>query len=266
MDRSEHHSTGREELRASFNRNLGIAFAISLLLHVAVILFYAFTGDVDLPSRVVLNDIPRPHMDTVWTEIRMDEPKHSSTQRPGGGSPDVQAPEGPSSKGHEQATPDHSRNLRDPSRSVVPKNPDNIHVVKTEPKPPKVAASTSDTSRSNVIGTRGQNPHGTGDHPSGGSGGPGVGIGSADGLGSRGWVVRPHATYPSGTNVTGVVTLRFTVLPNGDITNITPVKRADQALVNAAMAGMRRAKARPLPDDAPQVAQTAIIPFTFKLQ
>src|SRR5690606_19493802 len=111
--------------------------------------------------------------------------------------------------------------------------------------------------------TKGQNMKATGDKPAGGSGG--VGVGFASGFGSRGWVVPPRAKFPDGVNATGTVVLRFTVLPNGDITGVSAVKRTNEALVNAAIAGLRRAKARPLPADAPQVPQQATIPFIFEL-
>jgi TonB family protein len=84
-------------------------------------------------------------------------------------------------------------------------------------------------------------------------------------MGTRGWIVRPSAKYPEGSTATGNVVLRFSVMPNGDVTNITPIKRADAALVNAAVAGLRRARARALPDEAPQAPQTATITYTFRL-
>jgi TonB family protein len=255
---------GAVELKRVYNRNLLIALGISVALHGAIIGYYLFGGDDTEPStpKIVLDDLRRP--DTNWSiPVTLTKPQG------GGGSPDVDKPLGRASKGAPNATPDRTHDNVDKDRSVIIRNPDKIRPVDKEPAPVKVAGNTRDTSaRSNAIGTNGQNPNGVGNKPAGGSGGPGigVGVGAATGLGSRGWVVRPHASYPGGLNATGTVMLRFTVLPNGDITNITPVKRADQALVNAAIAGLRRAKARPLPDNVPQIAQIATIPFTFELK
>jgi TonB family protein len=103
---------------------------------------------------------------------------------------------------------------------------------------------------------------GTGSH---GIGGQGTGS-ITDGLGTRGWAVRARANYPEGSNATGAVTLRFTVLPNGEITNITPAKRADQALVSAAISGLKRARANPLPESVAQVPQQGWVTFTFTLK
>jgi TonB family protein len=255
---------GAVELKRVYNRNLLIALGISVVLHGAVIGYYLFGGDdtADPNPKIVLDDLRRP--DTNWSiPVTLTKPQG------GGGSPDVDKPLGRASKGAPNATPDRAHDNADKDRSVIIRNPDKIRPVDREPAPVKIVGNTRDTStRSNVTGTNGQNPNGVGDKPAGGSGGPGigVGVGAATGLGSRGWVVRPHASYPGGLNATGTVMLRFTVLPNGDITNITPIKRADQALVNAAIAGLRRAKARPLPDNVPQIAQVATIPFTFELK
>lgn len=55
-------------------------------------------------------------------------------------------------------------------------------------------------------------------------------------------------------------------MPNGDIVNISAVKRADPALVNSAIAALRRSRFRALPDDAPQVSVSGTIPVYFKLE
>ena len=256
---------GAVELKRVYNKNLLIALGISVALHGAVIGYYlAGTDKTVLPPKIALDDLPAPRSDTNWSvPVTLTKPQG------GGGSPDVDKPLGRASKGAPNATPDRTKDNVDKSRSVIINNPDKIRPVEKEPTPPKVAGNTRDTSaKSNVIGANGQNPNGVGDKPTGGKGGPGigVGVGAATGLGNRGWVVRPHASYPKGLNATGTVTLRFTVMPNGDIVNITPIKRADEALVKAAMDGLRRAKALPLPRDAPQITQVAAIPFTFELK
>ena len=257
---------GAADLKGAYNRNLAIAFLISVGLHLTILGFVLLTeSEDDNPGTIVLNPVPNPRSDTNWSlPISLAEPKKYD-EGAGGGSPDVDAPVGPAQKGRPGATPDRSHDRVDKTRSTIVKNPDKVRPVAKEPKPADVAGDTRDTSRkTNVVGTDGQNPNGTGTRPAGGSGG--VGIGFANGMAGRGWVVRPRASYPSGSNNTGTVVLRFTVMPNGDITNITPVKRADESLVKAAISGLRRAKARPLPDGVPQVPQQGTIPFTFELR
>lgn len=254
---------GAADLKRLYNKHLAVAFATSVILHALVALPFIDQSepDQDLPRRLRLPDLPR--VDTTWTEITVAPPV-KNTGHEGGGSPESNEPVGHASKGRPDVTPDRSHDRPDPNRNTIVKNPDRIHVVKNEPKPPHVAGNTRDTSKpSNTVGSSGQNTHGVGDRPAGGSGGVGVGFGV---IGSRGWLVKPRASYPSGSTATGTVTLRFTVLPNGDITNITPVKRADHDLVNAAVSGLRRAKARPLPDGVDQIAQTYVIPFKFGLE
>jgi TonB family protein len=258
---------GSVELKKSYNRNLLIGMGISLLLHGLVIGFYVISGQKEAPPRdLTLAMMPDPRKpDTAWYTIMGDpNPAKKKPGPDGGGEPDADAPIGRTQKGDKNAVPDHTRDHVDKTRSVDYKNPGNVKPALKDPKPPSLAGDTRDTSKNvGITGTRGQSPNGTADKPGRGSGG--VGVGFASGMGGRGWVVKPRASYPAGLNSEGVVQLRFTVLPNGMITNIVPVKRADAALVRAAISGLQRAKARPLPSDAPQVAQVATIPFSFEL-
>lgn len=262
----EYHPYGTSDLKQGFGRNLSFGLVVSLAIHGVLILLLMLGGEEGTGRSVVLLPpiTPPPH-DTVYTMIHLSAVDDPRPGHAGGGAPDVKAPPAPSSKGHPNAVPERSAARKDPNRTVVVKTPTNVRPVEREPKPVAGDPKPIDSSHT-VTGTRGQNTRGEGDHPSGGSGGPGVGIGSASGMGSRGWQVRPRATFPSGVSATGTVRLRFTVMPNGDVVNITPVRRADQALVNAAVAGLRRAKARPLPPGVPQEPQTAEIPFTFELR
>jgi hypothetical protein len=204
----------------------------------------------------------------------------------GGGSPDVVGPTGPSMQGDpteqmQQQPPEQTqqqqssaprnvntpttRNTRSPERVPTPRENqprDNPTTPNDEPTTPQ---DRSDRPASDNSG--GQDPQGTGDKPASGSGGPGestgVGVGISGGVGSRGWIRKPSASG-DGLNATGTVTLRFTVLPDGSITGIAPVTRPNATLVNRAIAGMSGARARALPDDVPQEAQTYTINFVFK--
>lgn len=259
---------GAAELKSFYGRNLTIGLLISLGVHLVFIGFYMLGDDHDQvrPPHVTLAELARPRTDTLVTIAIAAAPKDKRPGREGGGSPDVDLPPGRASKGHRDARPDKTHDRPDKDRKVVADMADKMKPVDKVPERPSVAGDTRDTSKqTGVVGTRGQHLRGTGDTDAGGSGG--VGIGFATGMGRRGWKVPPRASYPQGTNATGDVVLSFTVQPNGDITNVTAVKRSsNEALVNAAIAGLRRAKARPLDPDVDQVQQKATISFKFKLQ
>lgn len=203
----------------------------------------------------------------------------------GGGAPGVDAPEGPSMRGEPAATaaPSPSQSVKEPpvkapvSRSTSPEKIAVPRPEETKPSTPTSATGASDRTKpsesSGGSGTAGQDASGTGDKPASGAGGPGVGRGSGggvglgiNGMGSRGWIVRPSARYPSGTNASATIVLKFTVMPDGSVTGITPIKRGDPALLNAAMAGLRRARARALPEEGPQTPQSATITYTFRVE
>lgn len=261
-------SYGAAELKNYYQRHLTIGLVASLALHALVIGIYLLGDDPETPShpaQITLAQLERPRTDTLISITIAPAPPDKKVGHDGGGSPEVKLPPGKASKGHQQARPDKTHNTPDKTRSVNLDVANKMKPVLKEPKRQTVAGNTRDTSRSTgITGTQGQNMKGTGDKPAGGTGGVGVGV--ATGFGSRGWVVPPRAKFPDGISATGKVVLRFTVLPNGDITAVSAVKRTNDALVNAAIAGLRRAKARPLPADAPQVPQQATIPFTFELR
>ncbi len=260
---------GASELKSQYGRNLAIGLLISIAIHGLVITYHVITRDPEQAriAAVQLAPIERPRTDTLIsiTLALPPAPPDKKQGTLGGGSPEEKLPPGAASKGHQDARPDKTHDRPDKTRTVVADIANKMKPVPKAPERPRVAGDTRDTSKpTGVIGTKGQNMQGSGDKPAGGSGG--VGVGFATGFGGRGWVVQPKARYPDGTNATGQVVLRFTVLPNGDITGISAVKRTNESLVNAAIAGLRRAKARPLPPDAPQVPQQATIPFTFELR
>lgn len=259
---------GASELKSSYGRNLTIGLLVSLGVHMVFIGFYSLSDDHDeaLRTPITLAKLPRPRTDTLFTITLAPAPPDKAVGQQGGGSPDVDLPAGRASKGHRDARPDKTHDRPDKDRKVVADMADKMKPVAKTPERPSVGGDTRDTSRpTGVVGARGQNLNGTGDKPAGGSGG--VGVGFTTGFGSRGWKVPPRANYPGGANSVGKVVLSFTVQPNGDITNVTAVKRtSNEALVNAAIAGLRRAKARPLSPDAEQVQQKATISFNFELR
>lgn len=256
---------GATELKRLYNQHLARALVVSVVLHLVVILLFVVNAGDDTESGVPKQLTPLLPLDSTRAIPVMLSP---DTKEGGGGAPDVKGPVGPAQKGHPDAVPDRSHSQPDPKRSVDIKAPNKINPVDHATKPPHVAGDPNDTTKGprNVTGTRGQNPNGTGTNPAAGSGGTGIGYGNGGGIGGRGWIVAPRSIIrPPDGATTGSVTLRYSVMPNGDITGVTPVKRGDPSLVAAATAALRRCKRRPLSSDVPQEVQSTTITFNFKL-
>ena len=272
--RTIHHGGGG--LRWVYNRHLAQGLAVSILAHLALIGGYALFGSSPSEGEagsIRLPSLAEPIHDTLSLPMRLT--KLHVTNGGGGGSREVDKPEGAAKKGLPDAAP--KLDVKSPSKDsrATPKNPTKITVAKEPKNNPVATTSNRDSAndKSANYGQTGQHPDGKGEKLAGGSGGPGVGSGKGGGvgvgdggLGGRGWIRRPSATYPAGANASGQVVLSFTVLPNGTITNIVPVRKADPALVKAAIASLKNAKAKPLSDDDPQIAQKSQIPYTFSLK
>jgi TonB family protein len=270
--RTIHHGGGG--LRWAYNRHLAQGLAISLLLHLLAIGGYLLFGAPDpvQAGPVSLTPLSPPQYDTTVTMV-LPLKKIDRISGGGGGSPDVDKPLGPAKRGLPEAAPKLA-DVSKPGRSVS-KTPTHITVVRKDPKEVAVATTRnrdSTNDRSPNLGETGQNPDGKGTKVAGGSGGPGIGTGHGGGvgvgdggIGGRGWVRHPRssARYPDGASGAGRVVLSFTVMPNGTITNIRPVSSPDPALQKAAIAALRNARAKPLPEDVPQEAHTHTIPFNF---
>ncbi len=206
-----------------------------------------------------------------------------------GGSPEVDAPAGPTMRGTPAPAPrpaERPQPRPEPEKIKTPKaispSPEKIPAPAKEPvkrpsapavqpstetpKAPQTPSTPSNERPSNQpSGPAGGEIDGTGKRPAGGGGGKSSGY-SLSGLGTRKMIVGAGARYPEGSSATGTVTLRFTVMPNGTITQITAVKRAAPELVNAALAGLRKAKFSPLPPTALQESQPGTITYRFELQ
>lgn len=276
---TRHSDYGAEELKREYNRDLGNALAISIALHLALIFFLWVSIDPKAvePVDTHLQDLSWM-VDTSAVQTISLEAFGEMKMGGGGGGLKNKAPEEKSTKGLPEAEPDPApKEVKKAKPDLIAlRTPPKVHIVNHEPERPQ-APSHKDTAKRNpaVIGPTGDHPLGTGERTAGGTGGAGVGFGSGsgagpgyalNGFGNRGWLVRPTAKYPENAQSTGAVTLRFTAQPNGDITNIVPVKQADQALVQSAINGLKRAKARPLPDGLPQVPQNYVITYTFDLR
>lgn len=72
--------------------------------------------------------------------------------------------------------------------------------------------------------------------------------------------------YPEGVSKEIDVKLRFTILPDGTVGKIFPLIKADARLEMAAINSLRQWRFEPLPPNAKQVEQTAVITFPYRLQ
>ena len=115
---------------------------------------------------------------------------------------------------------------------------------------------------------------GTGPGAGGGmGGGVGGGIGKSSGysidwggIGSRRLLSGRLPKYPEGTNKEMPVFLQFTVLPDGSVSDVLPMRRSDELLEREAIAALKTWRFDPLPSQIEQKAQTGKITFNFKLE
>lgn len=81
---------------------------------------------------------------------------------------------------------------------------------------------------------------------------------------NRSAVYAPLPTYAEKVNA--VITMRVTVDPQGRITRIIPVKKANPRLEQAVRQVLQRWRFNKLPLNAPQESQTGTVTFTFRLE
>lgn len=256
---------GAPELQATYPRRLLIGATVSIALHMLVLAI--FFGFRDSPAmRSPFNAYQRP--DTLSLPITLMDLGPAGG---GGGSPDRTEPIGSAKKG----SPDATLTLPKQAAALTPKQIGKVKLV-ADVKKKETGKAIRDTTKhtERAGGESGQHWKGIGDKSTSGSGGEGIGRGmgsgvgdfAAEGMGGRGWTVRPTARYPNNAEVSGSVKLRFTVLPDGSISTITPIRSPNKALLDAAIAGLRRARARALPATSPQIPQQATITYNFVLK
>ncbi|RPI06243.1 MAG: energy transducer TonB [Ignavibacteriae bacterium] len=112
----------------------------------------------------------------------------------------------------------------------------------------------------------GTTPYGFGS----GEGGDGVGNGAFSLRWLQGMTRRKLSgelpKYPQGTNVSAQVRILTIVLPDGTVRSVQPEQKANRLLEDAAMKAVRFWKFEPLASSLPQVEQSCIITFSFKLK
>jgi TonB family protein len=102
--------------------------------------------------------------------------------------------------------------------------------------------------------------------------GNGVGNGMGDGFGIN-WGGRrrkiynfPIPDYPAGVAKEIDVKLKFSILPDGSVSRITILQKVDSRLEQVAIDALRLWRFEPLPSNAEQTTQIAIINFPFRLK
>lgn len=72
--------------------------------------------------------------------------------------------------------------------------------------------------------------------------------------------------YPEGVNLEAQIKILTVVAPDGIVKNVQPAQKADTRLENAAMKEMRFWKFESLKPNQPQVDQTCVVTFLFRLK
>lgn len=97
--------------------------------------------------------------------------------------------------------------------------------------------------------------------------GPGAGYGFGDiewgGGGNRRVLVKVLPKFPPGVNTSAQIRIRFTVAPDGTVTSMFPLQKADPVLEKAAMDALRQWRFNPINEDK---EMWGIIPLTFVLR
>lgn len=127
----------------------------------------------------------------------------------------------------------------------------------------KIASKIKPTTK-----TEGKGGEGTGT-------GAGIGSGSGSGFGydidwGGGGRRRIYSysipEYPSGANKELDIKIRFTILPDGSVGKIFLLAKGDTRLENSAISSLRQWRFEALRSQQPQVEQTAVIVFPFRLR
>ncbi len=98
-----------------------------------------------------------------------------------------------------------------------------------------------------------------------GEGGDGFSI-DFGGRGKRKIYHHPLPDYPVGVSKEIDIRLRFTILPDGTVSKIIPVIKADSRLETAAINSLSQWRFEPLPKNAKQISQTVVITFPYRLR
>jgi len=138
-----------------------------------------------------------------------------------------------------------------------------------------IASTELSSDQVNKDGTRGSDSRNTGD-PNGsqsgtGLGDKGTGKGKGSGFGDIEWggggnrtvLYKKIPTFPEGVNTSAQIKMKFTVQPDGTVSNVFPMQKADPILERAAIDALKQWRFNPLKED---IVMVGIIPMTFMLR
>lgn len=133
---------------------------------------------------------------------------------------------------------------------------------------------SGDKNNSQIAGNDNKNvgDNKNGDDFGSGLGSKGSGKGLGDGFGDIDWggggnrvvLDKKLPKFPNGVKTSGQIILKFKVLPDGTVTSVVPLQKADPELEFAAIQALKKWRFNPLKDDAPIMVGT--IPLTFILR
>ncbi|MDR0927597.1 MAG: energy transducer TonB [Ignavibacteria bacterium] len=174
---------------------------------------------------------------------------------------------------HKGSTPQSQLN----DAEIAAKTTQAQHNAETDPtlstniKPVTNVAST-DANKTDDIGNSAKNI-GTSDGSIDGSGlgNRGRGMGLGEGFGEIEWggggnrmvLSKKPPRFPTGTNTSGEIRIKFRVKPDGTVSKMVILKKSDPAFENAALEALRQWRFNPIKDT---VEMEGIIPFRFKLR
>jgi len=115
----------------------------------------------------------------------------------------------------------------------------------------------------------GRGPGSGGGEGGGSGGGIGARVGYAidwGGTGGRRLLSGRIPRYPEGTDRQMLIVLKFSVLPDGSVSSIVPLRRYDELLERAAVSALQTWRFDPLPPQVRQMTQNGQASFNFKFE
>jgi TonB family protein len=170
--------------------------------------------------------------------------------------------------------PESSNVLEDAQKKAITKSTDNSALTDELSDKLKTVASLSSNDANNKdnngsdsknVGSSTGSPNGTGLGDKGYGKGAGSGFGDIEwgGGGNRTVLHKPLPVFPSGVRNSASIKLQFKVLPDGTVSQVIPLQKADPRLEKAAIEALRRWRFNPLNDDRIMVG---VIPLSFILR
>jgi len=223
------------------NKDRGISFSLSLLVHAVVFLlvFYLYSN--------IGSSLPAESKSVIEIEFENPPPKIGGDAGKKGG--------------EEEPTPDELK--EETEEKPVEKKPEKETVKPTDIKnKDKDGVKTTEQPTKQGKDEPGKSP----DKGKGGgtSTGTGYSIGWGD-KGKRAILNYNIPKYPPGVNVEGNVVLSFTILPNGSVGAIVPVKKLHPTLDNLSINSLSKWRFEKLPPGE-TFSQQATITFPYRLR